>query len=85
MYISYVYIDTHIYKHINIYVSIKQIFKQDLLLLVRLVLLLFSYQVLWTLFTNPWIIGPQAPLTITFPRQEYWSGLQFPSSGDLST
>ena len=27
---------------------------------------------------------PQAPLSMGFPRQEYWSGLQFPSPGDLS-
>jgi len=25
----------------------------------------------------------QAPLSIGFPRQEYWSGLPFPSPGDL--
>ena len=25
----------------------------------------------------------QAPLSIRFPRQEYWSGLPFPSPGDL--
>ena len=25
----------------------------------------------------------QAPLSMGFPRQEYWSGLPFPSSGDL--
>ena len=27
---------------------------------------------------------PQAPLSMGFPRQEYWSGLQFPSPGDVS-
>ena len=26
----------------------------------------------------------QAPLSMRFPRQEYWSGLPFPSSGTLS-
>ena len=26
----------------------------------------------------------QAPLSMGFPRQEYWSGLPFPSLGDLS-
>ena len=25
----------------------------------------------------------QAPLSMTFPRQEYWSGLPLPSPGDL--
>ena len=28
--------------------------------------------------------GPQAPLSTEFSRQEYWSGLPFPSPGDLS-
>ena len=32
---------------------------------------------------TPWTIASQAPLSVGFPRQEYWSGLPFPSSGDL--
>ena len=32
---------------------------------------------------TPWTIAQQAPLSMAFPRQEYWSGLPFPSSGDL--
>ena len=28
-------------------------------------------------------IACQAPLSMEFPRQEYWSGLSFPSLGDL--
>ena len=32
---------------------------------------------------TPWSIARQAPLSIGFPRQEYWSGLPFPSPGDL--
>ena len=32
---------------------------------------------------DPWTIAPQAPLSMKFPRQEYWSGLSFPSPGDL--
>ena len=35
------------------------------------------------LFVTPWTISRQAPLCKEFPRQEYWSGLLFPSSGDL--
>ena len=31
----------------------------------------------------PWIVAHQAPLSMGFPRQEYWSGLPFPSPGDL--
>ena len=29
-------------------------------------------------------IAHQAPLSMGFPRQEYWSGLPFPSPGDLA-
>ena len=31
----------------------------------------------------PWTIAHQAPLFMGFSRQEYWSGLPFPSPGDL--
>ena len=34
-------------------------------------------------FVTPWTIAHQAPLSIAFPRQEYWTGLPFPSPGDL--
>ena len=33
---------------------------------------------------TPWTVAHQAPLSKGFPRQEYWSGLPFPSPGDLS-
>ena len=32
---------------------------------------------------NPGTVAHQAPLSMGFPRQEYWSGLPFPSPGDL--
>ena len=32
---------------------------------------------------TPWTIACQALLPMVFSRQEYWSGLPFPSSGDL--
>ena len=32
---------------------------------------------------TPWTTALQAPLSMGFPRQEYWSGLPFPSTGDL--
>ena len=35
------------------------------------------------LFATPWTIAHQAPLSIAFPRQEYWSGFSFPLAGDL--
>ena len=31
---------------------------------------------------TPWTVAHQAPLSMRFPRQEYWSGLPFPSGGD---
>ena len=31
-----------------------------------------------------WTVAHQAPLSLEFYRQEYWSGLPFPSPGDLS-
>ena len=31
----------------------------------------------------PWTVARQAPLSMEFPRQEYWNGLPFPSPGDL--
>ena len=36
------------------------------------------------LFANPWTEAYQVPPTMEFSRQEYWSGLPFPSPGDLS-
>ena len=35
------------------------------------------------LFATPWTIAHQAPLSTEFSRQEYWSGLPFPTPGDL--
>ena len=34
-------------------------------------------------FTTLWTVAHQAPLSMEFSRQEYWSGLPFPSPGDL--
>ena len=35
------------------------------------------------LFVIPWTVAYQAPPSLGFSRQEYWSGLPFPSPGDL--
>ena len=35
------------------------------------------------LFATPWTVAHQAPPSMGFSRQEHWSGLPFPSSGDL--
>ena len=44
-----------------------------------------SHSVMSDSFATPWTIAHQAPLSLGFPRQEYWSGLLFPSPGDLPT
>ena len=35
-------------------------------------------------FVNPWTVALQDPLSMGFPRQEYWRGLPFPSPGKLA-
>ena len=35
------------------------------------------------LFATPWTVARQAPLSMGFSRQEYWSGLPCPPPGDL--
>ena len=35
------------------------------------------------LFATPWTVAHQAPPSMGFSRQVYWSGLPFPSPGDL--
>ena len=35
------------------------------------------------LFATPWTVAYQAPLSMQFSRQDYWSGLPIPSPGDL--
>ena len=35
------------------------------------------------LFETPWTVTGLAPLSMGFPRQEYWSRLPFPTPGDL--
>ena len=35
------------------------------------------------LSATPWTVAHEAPLSMGFPRQEYWSGVPFPPPGDL--
>ena len=35
------------------------------------------------LFATPWTVAYQAPLSMEFSKQEYWSRLPFPTPGDL--
>ena len=34
-------------------------------------------------FATPWTETHKTPLSMGFPRQDYWTGLTFPSPGDL--
>ena len=45
--------------------------------------LVFYLLSLICLFATPWMVARQAPLSMEFSRQEYWSGLPFPPPGDL--
>ena len=40
------------------------------------------FRTVW-LFATLWTVARWGPLSMGFPRQEYWSGLSFPSPGDL--
>ena len=44
--------------------------------------MLIHFSHVW-LFVIPWTVARQVPLPMGFSRQEYWSGLLFPPSGDL--
>ena len=48
-----------------------------------LLLLLLSHFSGVRLCATPWAVAHQAPLSIGFSRQEYWSGLPFPFPGDI--
>ena len=46
-------------------------------------MLLFSHQAVSNCLVTPWTLAHQAPLSMGFPRQEYWTGLTLSSPGDL--
>ena len=41
------------------------------------------HSVMSSSLATPWTVAHQAPLSVRFPRQEYWSGLPFPPPTDL--
>ena len=57
----------------------------DVIVLYRSLLVIVTIQSLSRvqLFVTPWTAACQAPLSMGFPRPEYWTGLLFPSPGDL--
>ena len=75
----------------KVHVNIKRYFQvpfcpwSDLISLLSYILIcsvLCHFSCVW-LFSTPWTIAHQAPLSMGFPRQESWSGLPFPTPGDL--
>ena len=44
---------------------------------------MFSNYVISNSFATPWTVACQAPLSMGFFRQEYWTGLPFSSAGGL--
>ena len=55
---------------------------------VSALLVCLGFVIVWPLnrvqlFATPWTVAHQAPLSMGFPRQEHWSGLPFPSLGNL--
>ena len=59
------------------------IVQQKLTQCCQAVVLLFSRKAKSNSFGSPWTLAHQPPLSMGFPRQEYCSGLPFPSPGDL--
>ena len=47
------------------------------------ILVRWIFSVVSDSFTTPWTVFHQAPLSMEFSRQEYWSGLPFPPPGHL--
>ena len=60
---------------------LSHIYSSSLLCFFLLVVQLLSHV---QLFAALWAVAHQAPPSMRFPRQEYWSGFLVPSSGDLS-
>ena len=57
--------------------------RTDKLWILKGILSLFSCQVMPDSSVTPRTVAHQAPLSMGFSRQEYWSGLPFPSPADL--
>ena len=66
---------------------IKRLFTSSLLSAIRMASSIVDMKVKLLsrvqLFATPWTVAYQASLSMGFSRQEYWSGLPFPSPGDL--
>ena len=78
---SWAYLDQHIYHPLSCFLSVFSLDHESRNRLkwseVK------SHSSVW-LFATPWTVAYQAPPSMGFSRQEYWSGVPFPSPGDLS-
>ena len=81
MYICYILINAHVYIT-QTAVKIKNLShsSRKFLHVCTCMLSCFSHV---QLSVTPWIVACQAPLSMKFSRQEYWSGLPCPPPGDL--
>ena len=62
------------------FLPVSQSYKENQLKQTRVnAVLLFSLAVMSNSFVTLWAVAHQAPLSMGFPRQEYWSGLPFSS------
>ena len=59
--------------------SISYLHTTQAILTIKILVVVLSHV---QLFVNPWTVAHQAPLSVEFSRQEYWSGLPFPPPGD---
>ena len=64
----------------RIVVRHKRVYRANLFLQSCICACLLSH--VW-LFVTLWTVACQAPLSMEFSRQEYWSGLPFPTPGDV--
>ena len=71
----YIYIHIYIYKHMCVCVVC--------VLCVCVYVLVCSVSQSYLILTTPWTVACQVPLSMRFFRQEYRSGLPFPSPGEL--
>ena len=86
---THIYVYTYIYTHIYVYTYV---YIHTYVCIYVLFQILLPYKLLCCLcviscvqlFATPWTVAHQAPLSMGFSRQEYWSGLPFPAPGDLS-
>ena len=74
----YVYVCTYMYMYTYMY-----IYAYVCIYIYTYICAVPIYSVMSDSFVTSWIVAHQAPLSMEFSQQEYWSGLPFSTSGDL--